>query len=326
MTVAVFPHPLTLNAPPFRTPPLQKLDFFDSTVIPLAKKLVSCGILGEAAEELLENSFLNRDEWEVQGHAIMKIYLEHYQEAHINQPKPAEPDESPNVEECDALLSDDDVVVSLNHSQPQGSGALVLGESRESPLSPTQEVEGPKSSSNEQLVTEGQNCEQTAVTEDTTKGDPAAPPLILGTANSSVAGTTSYAGTESETTDQDIVFAILENLDAPDDFDSYILITPKQKRQLEAKAKEEKTQATSNRRMRRVRRTRSSNGGNSAHHKHAFRRASTVDGGSTHTRRSMASLSSAMSSIDAGSIHTRRSMASLASAVSSDSCEESVGS
>ena len=254
---------------------------------------MSCGILGDAAEELLENAFLNKDEWEVQGHEIMKIYLEHYQEAHIHHPRLSESD---LLTEGAVELSDG--VVSLPHLKSDTSDAENVGASEVSNQTSAHqaahavlELDEPKARNTGNIAVTDPKCTQTVVTEETTEVSGAAPLLIPGTANSSVAGTISYDGTGSDTGDPDVVFAILDNLDAPDDFDSYILITPKQKRQREAKAAE-KEGATPAGRRRRALRTRSSNGGMTAPAK-AFRRSNTT--GSNHTRKSLGSLSSAIS-------------------------------
>lgn len=266
-------------------------------MIPLAKKLVSCGILGDTAEELLENAFLNRDEWEVQGHEIMKIYLAHYQEAHINQLR---------LSQNDLLIADtaaaagvelSDVVVSLSRLNTNTSDVEKIGApgapNKKITLQaaqPVNKIEEPKVAIAQQAVTDSKNV-QTMVAEETTKGSEGAPLLIPGTANSSVTGTISNDGTGSGTGDPDVVFAILDNADAPDDFDSYILVTPKQKRQREAKLVENEGENPIGRR-RRALRTRSTSSGVPVP-ANAFRRSHAS--GSIHSRKSLGSFSSAIS-------------------------------
>jgi hypothetical protein len=45
-----------------------ELSFFDTYVIPLAKKLIDCGVLGAASSEYLKYAEKNRDEWGERGH------------------------------------------------------------------------------------------------------------------------------------------------------------------------------------------------------------------------------------------------------------------
>jgi hypothetical protein len=49
----------------------KELDFFDNTVIPIAKKLKSCGAFQVYFDEYLSYATQNRQEWEVKGHTIV---------------------------------------------------------------------------------------------------------------------------------------------------------------------------------------------------------------------------------------------------------------
>jgi hypothetical protein len=51
---------------------LSEIDFFDSTVIPLATKLRDCGILGVAGEENLSYALNNKKEWVARGKDIIQ--------------------------------------------------------------------------------------------------------------------------------------------------------------------------------------------------------------------------------------------------------------
>ena len=218
------------------------MDFFDSIVIPLAKKLVSCGVLGETADELLENAVLNRDEWEVQGHDIMKIYLEHYQKSHTVHPKLSTSDlleQDANVasedEAPDGPLDSMDALPSSSACQQVETSAFSEAK-LQGVVQPAIRLDGSEKSPPSQSPTNNpqESHVPAAEDEDAKQGSGPIPPLVPGTANSSVVGTLSCDGTSDGTGDPDVVFAILDNLDAPNDFDSYILITPKQKRQREA--------------------------------------------------------------------------------------------
>ena len=48
-----------------------ELWFFDNYVIPLAKKLESCGVFGVSSDEYLSYALANRDEWEKKGKDIV---------------------------------------------------------------------------------------------------------------------------------------------------------------------------------------------------------------------------------------------------------------
>jgi hypothetical protein len=46
--------------------------FFDNYVIPLAKKLETCGVFGVSSDEYLSYALENRHEWELKGNDIVK--------------------------------------------------------------------------------------------------------------------------------------------------------------------------------------------------------------------------------------------------------------
>eukprot|EP00980_Cylindrotheca_fusiformis_P000038 scaffold14_cov130-Cylindrotheca_fusiformis.AAC.8 len=56
-----------------------EIGFFDFYVIPLAKKLQSCGVFGVSSDEYLNYAVANRDEWVRKGESLVKEYLEKYQ-------------------------------------------------------------------------------------------------------------------------------------------------------------------------------------------------------------------------------------------------------
>eukprot|EP00980_Cylindrotheca_fusiformis_P005057 scaffold1072_cov124-Cylindrotheca_fusiformis.AAC.3 len=51
-----------------------EIRFFDFYVIPLAKKLQSCGVFGVSSDEYLNYAKANRDEWAREGEALVKEY------------------------------------------------------------------------------------------------------------------------------------------------------------------------------------------------------------------------------------------------------------
>ena len=53
-----------------------ELNFFDFYVIPLAKKLVECGLFGPDADELVNYAEENRSEWETRGKNLVDKFLE----------------------------------------------------------------------------------------------------------------------------------------------------------------------------------------------------------------------------------------------------------
>mmetsp|Transcript_3278 Transcript_3278/g.8753 ORF Transcript_3278/g.8753 Transcript_3278/m.8753 type:complete len:112 (-) Transcript_3278:165-500(-) len=52
-----------------------ELSFFDHYLIPLAKKLSTCGVFGVASDEYLNYATANRQEWERKGRDIVAGYL-----------------------------------------------------------------------------------------------------------------------------------------------------------------------------------------------------------------------------------------------------------
>ena len=61
----------------------QELDFFDGTVIPLARRLQSSGVFGRnsgVSNEYLDFALMNRREWEYCGAALVEEYQEMFQE------------------------------------------------------------------------------------------------------------------------------------------------------------------------------------------------------------------------------------------------------
>jgi hypothetical protein len=50
--------------------------FFDNYVIPLAKKLNSCGVFGVSSDEYLTYALQNRREWEIKGESVVKAMEE----------------------------------------------------------------------------------------------------------------------------------------------------------------------------------------------------------------------------------------------------------
>jgi hypothetical protein len=53
-----------------------EIGFFDFYIIPLAKKLKSCGVFGVSSEEYLQYAMQNRMEWSLRGKDIVEEYLE----------------------------------------------------------------------------------------------------------------------------------------------------------------------------------------------------------------------------------------------------------
>eukprot|EP00980_Cylindrotheca_fusiformis_P017960 scaffold5706_cov151-Cylindrotheca_fusiformis.AAC.6 len=65
-----------------------EIGFFDFYVIPLARKLQSCGVFGVSSEEYLNYAVANRDEWVREGEALVQQYLVKFKEenAHLTAP------------------------------------------------------------------------------------------------------------------------------------------------------------------------------------------------------------------------------------------------
>eukprot|EP00980_Cylindrotheca_fusiformis_P001903 scaffold437_cov111-Cylindrotheca_fusiformis.AAC.1 len=59
-----------------------EIGFFDFYVIPLAKKLQSCGVFGVSSDEYLNYAKANREEWAREGEALVKEYLAKYHRQH----------------------------------------------------------------------------------------------------------------------------------------------------------------------------------------------------------------------------------------------------
>ncbi|CAB9498277.1 Receptor-type guanylate cyclase gcy [Seminavis robusta] len=55
-----------------------ELGFFDFYIIPLAKKLFTCGVFGVSSDEFLNYARTNRAEWEQKGEALVEQYLMNY--------------------------------------------------------------------------------------------------------------------------------------------------------------------------------------------------------------------------------------------------------
>mmetsp|Transcript_12228 Transcript_12228/g.29141 ORF Transcript_12228/g.29141 Transcript_12228/m.29141 type:complete len:99 (+) Transcript_12228:59-355(+) len=55
-----------------------EIGFFDFYVIPLAKKLDSCGVFGVSSHEYLNYATANRDEWIREGESLVQEYLSMY--------------------------------------------------------------------------------------------------------------------------------------------------------------------------------------------------------------------------------------------------------
>ena len=60
----------------------QELDFFDQTVIPLARRLQATGVFGQnaAGNEYLDFALMNRREWEYRGIALVEEYQEKFEQ------------------------------------------------------------------------------------------------------------------------------------------------------------------------------------------------------------------------------------------------------
>ncbi|CAB9511705.1 Receptor-type guanylate cyclase gcy [Seminavis robusta] len=57
-----------------------ELGFFDFYIIPLAKKLFTCGVFGVSSDEFLNYALTNRKEWEQKGQDMVQRYLKNYAE------------------------------------------------------------------------------------------------------------------------------------------------------------------------------------------------------------------------------------------------------
>ena len=52
--------------------------FFEFYIIPLTKKLETCGVFGVSSQEYLDYATRNRDEWIRKGETLVQRYLESY--------------------------------------------------------------------------------------------------------------------------------------------------------------------------------------------------------------------------------------------------------
>eukprot|EP00980_Cylindrotheca_fusiformis_P013632 scaffold3508_cov113-Cylindrotheca_fusiformis.AAC.12 len=59
-----------------------EIGFFDFYVIPLAKKLDSCGVFGVSSDEYLNYAISNREEWVREGEAIVDAYIAKFNKHH----------------------------------------------------------------------------------------------------------------------------------------------------------------------------------------------------------------------------------------------------
>lgn len=55
-----------------------EMGFFDFYIIPLAKKLFTCGVFGVSSDEFLNYAQANRQEWELKGSQMVQQYLKNY--------------------------------------------------------------------------------------------------------------------------------------------------------------------------------------------------------------------------------------------------------
>ena len=55
-----------------------ELGFFDFYILPLAKKLFTCGVFGVSSDEFLNYAMMNRQEWESKGAQMVQQYLKNY--------------------------------------------------------------------------------------------------------------------------------------------------------------------------------------------------------------------------------------------------------
>eukprot|EP00980_Cylindrotheca_fusiformis_P010889 scaffold2481_cov110-Cylindrotheca_fusiformis.AAC.2 len=61
-----------------------EIGFFDYYVIPLARKLQSCGVFGVSSDEYLNYATANRDEWVREGEALVQQFLATFKEEHAH--------------------------------------------------------------------------------------------------------------------------------------------------------------------------------------------------------------------------------------------------
>ena len=65
-----------------------EIQFFDSTILPLARKLQDCGVFGVSSDEYLQFAEKNRAEWEVRGKEVVATMLEEARDT-LGSPKTA---------------------------------------------------------------------------------------------------------------------------------------------------------------------------------------------------------------------------------------------
>eukprot|EP00980_Cylindrotheca_fusiformis_P015000 scaffold4117_cov97-Cylindrotheca_fusiformis.AAC.7 len=68
-----------------------EIGFFDFYVIPLAKKLQSCGVFGVSSHEYLNYATANRDEWVREGEALVQQFLATFEEENAHLTTPIDP-------------------------------------------------------------------------------------------------------------------------------------------------------------------------------------------------------------------------------------------
>ncbi|CAB9514054.1 inhibited 3',5'-cyclic phosphodiesterase B [Seminavis robusta] len=277
-----------------------ELDFFDFIVIPLAKKLSSCGIFEEAGEELLENAISNRQEWESKGHEVLQVYVAHYRESHVHHVQQQARD---NGENSEIAVEGVETLESARPGQRDSNGTLMALSRRSTASSLT-----PIRSSEDQ----DENASTTGTTEKQMQDSqlglklallPDAAPDAAAIGNASVADTLSDdddGDTNSQFPDLDIVYAVLENADDPDDFFSYTLLTPKQLRKRKERQEKQENVTLGSKdvmreRRRRIRRQTGASAVASAGFGVAGRRISR--GNSFHSRSSFISLNSDVSEV-----------------------------
>ncbi|CAB9521509.1 Receptor-type guanylate cyclase gcy [Seminavis robusta] len=74
-----------------------ELGFFDYYIIPLAKKLFTCGVFGVSSDEFLNYALENREEWARKGASMVAQYVKSYEEQYGKvdpMPQPLKPEES----------------------------------------------------------------------------------------------------------------------------------------------------------------------------------------------------------------------------------------
>ena len=78
-----------------------ELGFFDFYIIPLAKKLFTCGVFGVSSDEFLNYALINRKEWEQKGEAMVQQYLKNFEEAFGSTSTTT----TPSADACDSEVS-----------------------------------------------------------------------------------------------------------------------------------------------------------------------------------------------------------------------------